>query len=89
MRAARGDRSRRAARAAARGSVALLSAEGDLSSGDTLAHGRRAAASPLYESIDDCRKSLARIKAMAVSLRTVYPGHGRPFPAAELAAVEL
>ncbi len=64
-----------------KGSIAILTAEGDLFCGDMLANTNRP---EVWSIIDDraaSQASVEKLKGLAVT--TVYPGHGRPFPMAE------
>lgn len=66
------------------GSLGLLTAEGDLFCGDLLANQK----SPdLWSIIDDPEAAAASVdKLKTFEIRTVYPGHGQPFPMAQFLA---
>jgi hydroxyacylglutathione hydrolase len=72
-----------------RGSIALLTAAGELVSGDVFANRSRPDVSPFIESFEAYRGSLARVKALVSSITTVYPGHGPSFPGAAIAGIEV
>ncbi len=60
------------------GSIAVLTAGGDLFCGDLLDNTARPALNSLIDDPAAARASLQRLECM--NIRTVYPGHGRPFP---------
>jgi hydroxyacylglutathione hydrolase len=61
-----------------RGSIGILTDEGDLFCGDLLVGGEKPALNSL---IDDPAEANASIEKLAgLKINTVYPGHGRPFP---------
>jgi glyoxylase-like metal-dependent hydrolase (beta-lactamase superfamily II) len=72
-----------------RGSIAFLTKSAALLSGDVVANRRRPATSPFVMDADAYRASLAKLKAAARRADTVYPGHGQPFAASALEAVEF
>lgn len=65
------------------GSVAILSDDGLLFSGDTIYESPRALL--LIENVEDHRRSLARLRGLAPRVTMVYPGHGKPFSGTSLA----
>jgi hydroxyacylglutathione hydrolase len=64
------------------GSVAILTDDGSLFSGDTVFASRKALL--LMENPDEFKRSVGKLRELASAVRTVYPGHGKPFPGAEL-----
>lgn len=59
------------------GSIGILTDEGDLFAGDTFVNSRRPAAARIIENSCQLKHSLDRVKKL--SIRTIYPGHGKPF----------
>jgi hydroxyacylglutathione hydrolase len=70
-----------------KGSIGLLTDEGDLFVGDTLVNTKRPDISPFVENFHEYRASLDRLKGM--SIRTVYSGHGAPFPGSVIASISM
>jgi len=66
------------------GSIAVLTADGALFSGDFLEDRRRPSIATFVDDADALRASYERVKGLGV--RVVYPGHGRPFALEEIAA---
>jgi len=65
-----------------RGSIGLLTAEGDLFCGDLLVNITRPGLSGIMDDVVQAQESLERLRALPV--RQVYPGHGRPFRLADV-----
>jgi hydroxyacylglutathione hydrolase len=66
-----------------KGSIGLLTSEGDLFCGDLIYN----FFGPEMIWIDDLPAALASVEQLKrLNVRTVYPGHGKPFPWAEFAA---
>jgi len=66
-----------------KGSIGILTSEGDLFCGDLIYNFIR----PEMIWIDDLPAALASVERLKhLDLRTVYPGHGKPFPWSEFAA---
>jgi hydroxyacylglutathione hydrolase len=65
-----------------RGSVAVLTAAGDLFCGDLLANTERPAVGALIDDPAAAKASVQKIKSMSIGM--VYPGHGKPFPMDQL-----
>jgi glyoxylase-like metal-dependent hydrolase (beta-lactamase superfamily II) len=61
-----------------KGSIGLLTAEGDLFCGDLLANVRRPDIWSIIDDRETARASVEKLKGMEINL--VYPGHGQPFP---------
>ena len=59
------------------GSVGVITDEGDLFAGDTFTNRRKPGAAGLIESSGQLENSLDKLKKM--DIKTVYPGHGKPF----------
>ncbi len=60
-----------------RGSICVLTGEGELIVGDTFTNRKKPAIANIIENEADLKKSLLKISALQV--RAVYPGHGKPF----------
>ena len=60
-----------------RGSIGILTAEGDLFCGDLMSNMGRPNLHSLINDMAAARASLERLKGLGVG--TVYPGHGKPF----------
>ena len=60
-----------------RGSLGILTADGALYCGDLFANWRRPALHGIIDDLPAARASLDRLRRLDV--RTVYPGHGKPF----------
>lgn len=67
-----------------KGSIAILTAEGDLFCGDMLANTTRPEVWSIIDDKQASQASLAKLKGLPV--KTVYPGHGQPFALADLQA---
>ena len=59
------------------GSIGVLTADGDLLCGDLLYNWRRPGLHFFINDMDEATDSLERLRGLGV--RTVYPGHGKPF----------
>jgi glyoxylase-like metal-dependent hydrolase (beta-lactamase superfamily II) len=64
------------------GSIGILTADGDFFSGDTINNRKKPAVADTVENETALAKSLEKIRAMRIV--NVFPGHGKPFPMAEL-----
>ena len=64
------------------GSVCILTEDGNFFAGDIFTNRKRPETASLIENQEDLNKSYARIKTM--DIKTVYPGHGKPFPMKEI-----
>jgi hydroxyacylglutathione hydrolase len=62
-----------------RGSIAVLTAGGQLFSGDLVVKKNRPVRNSLIDDPAAASDSIARLKRLEID--TVYPGHGKPFPA--------
>jgi len=61
-----------------KGSLGVLTAAGDLFCGDLLTNTDKPALNSLMDDLPAAQASLHRLRCMGV--KTVYPGHGTPFP---------
>lgn len=61
-----------------RGSISILTAEGDLIVGDTLSNRKKPKTADLFEDETMLKTSLLKLRGLQA--KTVYPGHGKPFP---------
>jgi len=64
------------------GSIGILTAEGDFFSGDTINNRNKPTVADIIENETALAKSLEKIKSL--NIRTIYPGHGKPFARTEL-----
>jgi hydroxyacylglutathione hydrolase len=69
-----------------KGSIAILTEDGQLFAGDTVSNRRRPASAPFIEDDQELQASLRMLKELKG--RVVYPGHGKPFAFEELASVD-
>jgi len=60
------------------GSIAVLTAQGQLFIGDTLSNRTRVDVAPFIQDYQELRQSLERVQSLHAI--TVFPGHGEPFP---------
>ena len=60
------------------GSIAILTATGDLFCGDLLVNTHKPANNTLVDDLQELNASVERLSSL--DIKTVYPGHGRPFP---------
>jgi hydroxyacylglutathione hydrolase len=72
-----------------RGSIALLTEEGELIAGDFYTNRKKPGVSPYVESFEEYRRILEKVKQLAGAIKTVYPGHGTQFSADRLSALSL
>ena len=68
-----------------KGSIALLTADGELFVGDTIANWRKPASAPFIANEQELRASLALLKGLKA--RLIYPGHGKPFAFEKIASI--
>jgi len=69
------------------GSIVVLLANGDVIAGDTVSNMVKPGRSPFIWDRAQLRENIGKLKRM--DLGTIYPGHGRPFTAAELRKIEV
>jgi len=60
-----------------KGSIGILTADGNLFAGDTFTNNRKPDTANYIENFQELKNSLARLKEM--NIKIVYPGHGKPF----------
>ena len=65
-----------------KGSICILTNEKNLFSGDTFENRKKPKTAQIIENEDDLKKSLEKIKKL--DIKTVYPGHGKPFLMSDL-----
>ena len=65
-----------------KGSIGILTAEGDLFCGDLLENTRGPVLNSLIDNLAEARDSLQRLESLNIQM--VYPGHGQPFPMRQL-----
>lgn len=65
-----------------KGSIGILTPEGDLFCGDLLESTKKPAVNTLGDNLDQMKNSAEKLKGL--SIRTVYPGHGKPFQLSEI-----
>lgn len=70
-----------------KGSIAILTGEGDLFCGDLLGNASEPRLWSLMDDLEAAGASIEKLKGLAV--RTVYPGHGKPFSAEQLKQVAV
>lgn len=66
-----------------RGSIGILTANGDFFCGDLFDNIKTPALNTLIDDADAAARSAMKVRTLGV--RTVYPGHGKPFPLDRLA----
>jgi hydroxyacylglutathione hydrolase len=69
------------------GSIAVLMSSGDIFIGDTLSNMFKPGMSPFVSDRAQLKSSIDRLKGM--KLKTLYPGHGKPFGAEKLLKIAL
>ena len=68
-----------------KGSVGILTDEGNLFSGDTFTNNYKPNTASLIENQSDLNNSLSRLKALPVKM--IWPGHGKPFDMEEVSSL--
>jgi hydroxyacylglutathione hydrolase len=61
-----------------KGSIGILTANGELFCGDLLENTKKPAVNSLMDDAAACEASIERMQGLGIA--TVYPGHGEPFP---------
>jgi glyoxylase-like metal-dependent hydrolase (beta-lactamase superfamily II) len=61
-----------------KGSIGILTDQGDLFAGDTLVNRKKPETAAIIENQTDLEKSIEKLRKL--NIRMVYPGHGKPFP---------
>lgn len=64
------------------GSIGILAGDGDLFCGDLLVNVMRPSLHYYIDDVAQAHESIRKLSGLGV--QTVYPGHGKPFPASEL-----
>ena len=67
-----------------KGSIGILTAGGDLFCGDLLENRKQPVRNSLMDDKAACEASIERLEALSIG--TVYPGHGEPFPMEQFSA---
>ncbi|HVN98247.1 MAG TPA: MBL fold metallo-hydrolase [Syntrophorhabdaceae bacterium] len=70
-----------------KGSIAILTEDGQLFAGDTVSNRDKPDSAPFIENAEQLRDSLTLLKGLGA--RTVYPGHGKPFSAQAMASITV
>jgi len=70
-----------------KGSIAILAEDGALYAGDTLFDMKRPPL--LIENLEEFRASVAKLRSLQGEVKTVYPGHGKPFPAERMGRMRI
>jgi glyoxylase-like metal-dependent hydrolase (beta-lactamase superfamily II) len=60
-----------------KGSIAILTDEGDLFAGDTFVNTKKPETANIIENPTELNKSMEKLKKL--NIKKVYPGHGKPF----------
>jgi hydroxyacylglutathione hydrolase len=61
-----------------KGSIGVLTSGGDLFCGDLLINGAKPSLNSIMDDLETAHNSVEKLKKL--SINTVYPGHGKPFP---------
>jgi glyoxylase-like metal-dependent hydrolase (beta-lactamase superfamily II) len=59
------------------GSIGVLTKDGDFFCGDLLVNGKKPAPNPLIDDAAEINASIEKLRSL--NIKTVYPGHGKPF----------
>jgi hydroxyacylglutathione hydrolase len=70
-----------------KGSIAVLTEAGELFAGDTVFNRTKPEAAPFIHDLKELKESITKLKRL--NARTVYPGHGKPFPFEVLATIKI
>jgi len=70
-----------------RGSIGILTGDGDLFIGDTIFNFTKPEYSIFIENNDELKVSFKKLKKLKA--KTVYPGHGKPFPMEEVLKIDM
>jgi hydroxyacylglutathione hydrolase len=71
------------------GSIGILTDQHDLICGDACVNRGSPSPSPYVENMEDYRASVGKLRALASTVRRVYPGHGDAFDGSKLAGLAL
>ena len=66
-----------------KGSIGILTGDGILFAGDTFTNRKKPDTATYIENSVDLKNSIARLKTL--NIKTIYPGHGKPFEIGEIA----
>ena len=69
-----------------KGSIGILTPEGDLFCGDLLENTRQPAVNTLGDDVNLLKASVEKLKSLPIDM--VYPGHGKPFHIAALSGIK-
>jgi hydroxyacylglutathione hydrolase len=61
-----------------KGSIGILTASGDLFCGDLIENTQEPALNSIMDDLETAKASVEKLQSLEI--RTVYPGHGQPFP---------
>ncbi len=70
-----------------KGSITVLTSNGELFVGDTFANRTRPDLAPFIQDFQELHDSIAKLKRLKA--KVVYPGHGKPFPYKDLLSIAL
>jgi glyoxylase-like metal-dependent hydrolase (beta-lactamase superfamily II) len=65
-----------------KGSIGILTEEGNIFVGDTLVNREKSATAMYIEDAGELKSSIAKLKGLKINM--VYPGHGKPFAMSQL-----
>jgi len=65
-----------------KGSIGILTSDGNLFCGDLLENTKKPAVNTLGDDLEQMKTSAKKLKSL--NIKTVYPGHGSPFPIVQL-----
>ena len=66
-----------------KGSIGILTEEGDLFAGDTLVNSRKPDIAMFIDNFQELKNSINKLKKL--NIKKIYPGHGKPFLLQQLA----
>jgi len=66
-----------------KGSIGILTEEGDLFAGDTLVNSRKPDIAMFIDNFQELKNSIDKLKKL--NIKKIYPGHGKPFLLEQLA----
>lgn len=66
-----------------KGSIGILTEEGDLFAGDTLVNSRKPDIAMFIDNFQELKSSIDKLKKL--NIKKIYPGHGKPFLLEQLA----
>jgi hydroxyacylglutathione hydrolase len=71
------------------GSIGILTDQQDLICGDACVNRGEPSPSPYVQDLEEYRASVGKLRALASTVRRVFPGHGSAFDGAQLAGLTL